>query len=72
MVDRLLWAAEIRQYATEHYEQDGWDYVVECYSDSELVGLFGDATTKDQAQAALLEHCQLWAERRRDIQSEVF
>ena len=27
----------LRRYALEHYEEDGWDYVVEAYDDEELL-----------------------------------
>lgn len=35
----------VKAHAADHYEEDGWDYLVECYSDVEIVGLIGGART---------------------------
>ena len=29
--------AQIRQHALRNYETDGWDYLVECWSDAEIL-----------------------------------
>jgi hypothetical protein len=35
----------VKAHAVEHYEEDGWDYLVECYSDGEVEELIGKART---------------------------
>lgn len=35
----------VKAHAQEHYEQDGWDYVIETYTDEELAETIGNATT---------------------------
>lgn len=27
----------VRDYAYQHYGQDGWDYIVECWSDEDIL-----------------------------------
>jgi len=31
----------VKRYALDHYNQGGWDYIVECYSDTELAEIIG-------------------------------
>ncbi len=35
----------VKQYALEHYERGGWDYIIECYDDREIAELIGNAKT---------------------------
>lgn len=35
----------IRSHALAHYYQDGWDTVVECYTDAEILEVVGNCTT---------------------------
>ena len=36
--------AFVRSHALANYEVDGWDYVVECYSDADIADVIGDDT----------------------------
>jgi len=36
---------QIREYAQNNYEKDGWDYLVECYEDEEIIKKIGSAKT---------------------------
>jgi len=36
---------QIRKYGEKNYEKDGWDYLVECYSDQEIIEQMGNAKT---------------------------
>lgn len=35
----------VKNHALEHYETYGWSEVIECYEDSDIIGIIGDATT---------------------------
>lgn len=35
----------VKNFANENYEKDGWDIVVECYSDAEIEEIIGGART---------------------------
>jgi len=34
---------QVRQYAMEHYEKGGWDYVVEAWGDGDILEYYSDA-----------------------------
>jgi hypothetical protein len=39
----------VRKYALEHYEEGGWDYIVECYDDKDLDELLKNCTSVEDA-----------------------
>lgn len=41
----------VRAHAEAHYNQNGWDYLVECWSDEDIAEWVGDA--KDETTAIL-------------------
>lgn len=64
--------AAVREHARKHYEESGWDYVVECYSDADIVCAAGGATTAEAAIRNVGKLVRVLDERRRDVQAEVF
>lgn len=63
----------VREHAQKNYNKGGWDYIIECYEDdAELLELCGDATTPKQAIAIVKKCVGNWADRREDIEKEVF
>lgn len=60
--------AEVRRYALDHYEQGGWDYVVESYSDEEIEELIAGAQTRLGALRKVSAVVGLRASVRADIQ----
>lgn len=46
--------AAVREHAQAHYEQDGWDYIVEAYTDGELADAIAQAP--DQTPSGAIEH----------------
>ena len=59
--------AHVRAYALDHYEQGGWDYVVEAFDDAELAEAIGKARTLDGAVRKVAWHARLLGDRRADI-----
>ena len=59
----------VKEHAMAHYHQDGWDYIVETYTDAELAEEIGNARTVKGAIAKVARTARLLDERRRDIQS---
>lgn len=43
------WAERIRQHATVHYTEDGWDILVECWTDEYINEIIGRAKTYEEA-----------------------
>lgn len=63
---------KVREYALAHYDQDGWDYLVECYEDAEIAELIGDASSTPWAIERCRKVMQLLDEQRRSVMNEVF
>lgn len=64
----------VQKYARNHYGEDGWDVVVECYSRPDIVEVILDAgaRTPTQAVKAMREICTAWDDRRKDIEATAF
>ena len=43
------WAERLRQHATVHYTEDGWDILVECWTDEYINEIIGRAKTYEEA-----------------------
>jgi len=64
--------AAVKDYALAHYETDGWDYVVECYSDAEIADVIKTARTAAGAIKMMRAQVKPRADYRADIQAERF
>jgi len=69
-IDTLI--AAVRKHALENYEKDGWDYVVECWDDDEIVKTIGFAQTEKEAISAVHKAVKTMADYRDEIQSTAF
>lgn len=58
----------VKEHARLNYGTDGWDYIVECYEDSEIRDLIEGCETVEEAIAAAGEIMEIKNERREDIQ----
>ena len=64
--------AAIKAHALANYEIDGWDYVVECYSDAEILEIIKNCRTEKGAIKTMRAHVKPRADYRADIQAEAF
>jgi len=71
MTDKELLAA-VRAHANANYEKDGWDYLVECFSDEDILECIGTATTAKEAIRACKRTMTLLDERRNEVTNEIF
>jgi hypothetical protein len=62
----------VKQYARDHYNEGGWDFVVECYEDSEIAEVITGAKSEKQAISMMRRRVSLQDERRREIEAEIF
>lgn len=64
----------VKKYSVEHWNEDGWDIVAECYEDEEIQKIIVEAKvyTIAEAIAAVGEECGLRDEIRKDVQAEIF
>jgi hypothetical protein len=61
----------VKAHAKAHYSE-GWDVVVECYDRADIVEAIEGCTTVAAAIRAVGERAELWQERRREVESEIF
>jgi hypothetical protein len=64
----------IKAHALAHYEDGGWDVVVECYSDDEIaqVLMANSAGTESQALRSFSSVVSLYADRQADARNSAF
>ncbi len=62
-------ATALRKHATENYESDGWDYVVETFDDQELLEEIKGATTLEEAIKKISPLLRALDGRRKDIEA---
>jgi hypothetical protein len=64
--------AAVKAHAHKHYEDGGWDVIVECYSDKEIEEYLAEnaAVTVEAAIAAFEPLVDVWADRQAEAQSE--
>jgi len=62
--------AAVKKHAREHYEEGGWDYVVEAYDDNELAEAIGNAQTVRGAIANVRKIVGVQDSVRSDVEAE--
>ena len=62
----------VRGFALDHYNRDGWDYLVECWSDADIEEAIGNARTIAGAIAACRKTVRLLNERRTEVENTVW
>ena len=62
--------AYIKEYALEHYEDGGWDVIVECWDDAGIAKVLREheATDEEEAVHAFSWMVSVWGERQRDAE----
>jgi len=62
----------VKAHAKNNYNQDGWDFVVECYEDTEIADAIKGARNGPEAIKMIHKIVLISDERRREVQSEIF
>lgn len=66
------WAERIRQHATVHYTEDGWDILVECWTDEYINEIIGNSKSYEEAVIACSDVLSIMDGFRKEIQAEAF
>ena len=66
------WIKAIRQHALKNYEHDGWDVLVECWFDEDIIKAWGNAKYYTRAFNEVHTIVKRHDDIRRDVQGEVF
>ena len=64
--------AAVREYALANYEKDGWDYLIECWSDEDIAGEIGKSRTVLGAISKCRRVVKLLDERRQEVRAEIW
>jgi hypothetical protein len=62
----------VKAFALANYEIDGWDIVIECYSDTEILEIIKNCRTENGAIKMVRAHIKPRADYRAEIQAEAF
>ena len=62
----------VKAHALAHYEDDGWDIMVETMTDDEIAAMLGDVRTAGAAITKAARELQPLADYRADIRAEIF
>lgn len=63
------WADRIRQHATVHYTEDGWDILVECWTDEFIYEIISDCRNYEEAVIVVSEVLSVIDGFRRDVEA---
>ena len=63
---------QLRAYALEHYEEGGWDYLVECYEDKDILEMIEGCSTFEEALPKVAKIMRIKDDYRKDIEAEAF
>ena len=66
------WVERIRQHAITHYNEGGWDILVECWTDEYIVEHYSGCATYEQAVVAISNVLDTMDSWRSEIQAEAF
>ena len=64
----------LKRHAHTHYEDGGWDVVVECFTNDEIAEVLeeAEAETLNDAIAAFSFMVDVWADRQADAKNSAF
>lgn len=71
-VNELELVEEVQKYAREHYEESGWDIVVECWEPSDILKVIKGVESRGSAIARVLAIVKVLHSRRLDVEGEAF
>jgi hypothetical protein len=68
------WIKELRSHALDHYEESGWDYLVECWSDEDIALIIREscADTYEEAFQAVAEYVDLLGDQRSEVEATIW
>lgn len=59
----------VRAHAIQHYNEDGWDYIVECWEDWEILEVVRGCKKESQAIRKVRKQIKALADHRSEIQA---
>jgi hypothetical protein len=63
---------QVKWHAEEHYNDGGWDVIVECWDDEQIANQIGRARTVEGAVKKFKDVVSVWADRQADAINSAF
>ena len=67
-----MFVEAVRRHAEKNYNRDGWDFIVECWSDAEIAEATEGCKTAEAAIRAVGRVAGALNDHRREIQSTIW
>lgn len=64
--------AHVKAHATEHYNRNGWDFVVEAMDDEEIASHIGNTKSEKVARARVRRVARALDDARREVAATAF
>lgn len=71
-MDQKTLVDAVKAHALEHYEDGGWDVIVECWEDDQISEQIGQAATIEGAIEKFDTVVSVWADRQADARNSAF
>jgi hypothetical protein len=68
-------AKEVQVYALDHYNEGGWDSIVECWGKEEIIEEIANYIPNPTMAKVLRyfkESCKVWDDQRKDVQATIW
>jgi hypothetical protein len=62
----------VKEYAKDHYEENGWDYVVEAFDDEQILKVVQYCNSPANAIRAMEKTVKLLHSRRQEIEATAY
>lgn len=66
------WILAVKRHAEAHYEENGWDYVIEAWEDRDIAEAIGTAKTEKGAIWNVARAVKVLGDYRADIKATAF
>lgn len=68
-MSRSNWIERIREHASTHYEEDGWDILVESWTDEDITEVIDECVSYEEAIYSLSDILSAIDDYREDIRN---
>jgi len=68
-----MFADQVMEYAKAHYDEGGWDVIVECWDNDQLNELLADCYGDEvRAWSSIVSLVDVWSDRQADARNSAF
>jgi hypothetical protein len=69
----MSFVERVRKYAEDHYNDGGWDVIVECWDDAEIARVLDDVEGDEAKAWEIIDSLvDIWADRQADAINSAF